>query len=126
MAIRHSVKHNDTKLPPTKVGGGLPHIKLPAHRFQYENWIGTRGYNTFRVWDVQDDKPQPGWRLLGWCEAHRISVRPQESGFVVLFEKVYLTDEDRLWHVDDVGETVWFHVDRLPPENFEEIPDSSG
>jgi len=47
------------------------------------------------------------------CEADKISVRPRQEEYVLLFEKVALTDEDKIWKRDDIGTKVWFHVKEL-------------
>lgn len=58
--------------------------RLPAHRFTCEKYCGVNGFAPTEAWDFVRHRVRPGFRVLGWCDARRLAVRPREFGLAVM------------------------------------------
>jgi hypothetical protein len=50
------------------------------------------------------NRVKPGFKVLGYCEARRLPVRPRNEGFAIMVEDTQLPEENIFWlHVETLG-----------------------
>jgi hypothetical protein len=77
--------------------------KISPEKFLFELYIGRVGYSVYQVIDSHD-KVKPGFKVLGYCEARRLPVRPRNEGFAIMVEDTQLPEENIFWlHVETLG-----------------------
>lgn len=83
--------------------------KISPEKFLFEKYGLRCGYSTPDVfkWTADEErklvgisKLQPDVKLVGWCDASRLPVRPRTEGYAVMVE------------ID--GEEIWFHCNEHP------------
>ncbi len=75
-------------------------VQLPAHSFTWEKYGGRADVAPSQVFNWIEGTLAPGIKLLGYCNAKDLAVRPRTTGFALMME----------WK----GNDFWFHADSLP------------
>lgn len=86
--------------------------KISPEKFLFELYIGRLGYSVNQVIDSRE-QIKPGFKILGYCEARRLPVRPRTKGYAIMVEDIQLPEEKKFWlHVEKVQGAV---VEKKPP-----------
>lgn len=76
--------------------------KINPEKFLFEIYIGRVGYSVNQVID-SFEQPKPGFKILGYCEARRLPVRPRTEGFAIMVEDTQLPEDNVFWlHVENI------------------------
>lgn len=81
-------------------------VQLPAHTFTWEKYCSKMGYAVVNLLDfkwedrIVKTKLAADVKLVGYCNAKDLSIRPRTTGFALMLE------------ID--GEDTWCHSDSLP------------
>lgn len=76
--------------------------KISPEKFLFELYIGRVGYAVNQVID-SFEQPKRGFKILGYCEARRLPVRPRTEGFAIMVEDTQLPEDNIFWlHVDKI------------------------
>lgn len=86
--------------------------KINPEKFLFELYIGRLGYSVNQVIDSRE-QVKPGFKLLGYCEARRLPVRPRNKGYAIMVEDTQLPEQTTFWlHVENIQGVV---AQKKPP-----------
>lgn len=82
--------------------------KIPSYKFQWENSCHATFNHLDEVLPIEDDYDfNDEFKIVGWCFAHEIGIRPKNEGIVVLFENKETFEETWFHFSDDLIDSLY-------------------
>lgn len=71
---------------------------MNSAKFTWEKYCSQVGFSLCEAWDLETNRPKPGFTELGRCLASSLVVRPRDEGEAVMLRH------------DETGDEFWLHA----------------